>query len=242
MNQSMAQNATKVIAHRGAWKEFGLPENSIASLGKAIEIGCYGSEFDVRRTKDGVLVISHDPTYYGDTIELKNYAELNKLKLTNGEDLPTLLEYFKKGTSNNSNTLLICEIKQAITDNNLDKIVTQEVMQMVQKLGISNKIVFISFRFEILEWVKQFDQNAIVLYLEGDRDNNAVVAAKFNGINYHFDNYLQKPDISKDAIKNGLMVGSWTVNEEGTLKDLMALGVEYITTNFPSRFLQIVSK
>ena len=242
MNQSIAQNATKIIAHRGAWKEFGLPENSIASLNKAIELGCYGSEFDVRRTKDGVLVVCHDPTYYGDTIELKNYAELNKLKLSNGEDLPTLSDYFKKGSFNNSKTLLICEIKQAVTDKSLDKIATQEVMQMVHSMGIENKIVFISFRFEILEWVKQFDQNAIVLYLEADKDNNTVKSAKFNGINYHFDNYLQKPNISKDAISKDLMVGSWTVNEEAILKSLMALNVEYITTNYPNRFLQIVAK
>ncbi len=242
MNQAIAQNTTKIIAHRGAWKEFGLPENSIASLNKAIELGTYGSEFDVRRTKDGILVICHDPTYYGDTIELNNYSDLNKHKLSNGEELPKLVDYFKNGTQSNSKTLLICEIKQSITDNNLDKTVTQEVMNLVKNMGISKKIIFISFRFEILEWIKQFDQNAIVLYLEGDKDNNAIAAAKFNGINYHFDDYLQKHNISKEAIEKGLMVGSWTVNDENTFKDLISLNVEYITTNYPSRFLQIMSK
>ena len=49
MQTSNAQS-TKVIAHRGAWKEFNLPENSIASLEKAIELKCDGAEFDVRRT------------------------------------------------------------------------------------------------------------------------------------------------------------------------------------------------
>ena len=28
----MAQSETKIIAHRGAWKEFNLPENSIDSI------------------------------------------------------------------------------------------------------------------------------------------------------------------------------------------------------------------
>ena len=37
MQTSYAQK-TKIIAHRGAWKEFNLPENSIASLEKAIEL------------------------------------------------------------------------------------------------------------------------------------------------------------------------------------------------------------
>ena len=68
MQTSNAQQ-TKVIAHRGAWKEFNLPENSIASLEKAIELKCDGAEFDVRRTLDGVLVVNHDPVYFGDTIQ-----------------------------------------------------------------------------------------------------------------------------------------------------------------------------
>src|SRR6185369_6559713 len=37
----------KVIAHRGAWKNTGTAENSIASLNHAIDLGCQGSEFDV---------------------------------------------------------------------------------------------------------------------------------------------------------------------------------------------------
>ena len=36
------------------------PENTLASLEQAIEIGCDYVELDVRRTKDGVLVIMHD--------------------------------------------------------------------------------------------------------------------------------------------------------------------------------------
>ena len=54
-----------VIAHRGAWKQKDLPENSIAALKEAISLGCEGSEFDVRMTQDGVLVVHHDPEYYG---------------------------------------------------------------------------------------------------------------------------------------------------------------------------------
>jgi glycerophosphoryl diester phosphodiesterase len=47
-----------VIAHRGAHRE--APENTLASLAQAIEIGCDYVELDVRRTKDGALVIMHD--------------------------------------------------------------------------------------------------------------------------------------------------------------------------------------
>ncbi|MFQ7076789.1 MAG: glycerophosphodiester phosphodiesterase family protein [Christensenellaceae bacterium] len=46
------------IAHRGL-HEKGVPENSRAAFTRAIEEG-YAIETDVRRTKDGTLVVVHD--------------------------------------------------------------------------------------------------------------------------------------------------------------------------------------
>ena len=69
MNFKMSNNNNKVVAHRGAWKQNNLPENSIASLKHAIELQCAGSEFDVRMTSDSILVINHDPHYNGLLIE-----------------------------------------------------------------------------------------------------------------------------------------------------------------------------
>jgi beta-glucanase (GH16 family) len=40
----------KVIAHRGAWKNTNAPQNSIASLQTAINLGVTGSEFDIHMT------------------------------------------------------------------------------------------------------------------------------------------------------------------------------------------------
>ena len=61
-----------VIAHRGAFKKNGFPENSIAALKEAIRLGCTGSEFDVRMTADDVLIVHHDPDYQQIEIENRN--------------------------------------------------------------------------------------------------------------------------------------------------------------------------
>ena len=47
-----------VVAHRGAWEQ--APQNSLAALEGAIEVGCEMAELDVRRTRDGHLVAIHD--------------------------------------------------------------------------------------------------------------------------------------------------------------------------------------
>ena len=238
----MSQKQTQIIAHRGAWKEFTLPENSIASLQKAIELKCYGSEFDVRRTKDGILVVNHDPVYFGDTIELCNYADLNKKKLSNGENLPTLENYLSIGTKSNPSTLMICEIKEALTGAEISQKTTMETLALAENLGISEKIIYISFGFEIVKTIKRLQPNAIVLYLENNKTINEIVNEKINGINYHFSNFMNDSQLSVIAKQNNLLMGSWTVNKIEDLNKLIAQGVEYITTNEPAQFLALVSK
>lgn len=49
-----------VVAHRSCWRL--APENSLAAMDKCIELGVDMLEIDVRKTKDGKLVVIHDKT------------------------------------------------------------------------------------------------------------------------------------------------------------------------------------
>jgi glycerophosphoryl diester phosphodiesterase len=53
-------NIVTVVSHRGDWR--GFPENSLEGLKSAIKIGVDVVELDVQKTKDGVLILSHDAT------------------------------------------------------------------------------------------------------------------------------------------------------------------------------------
>jgi glycerophosphoryl diester phosphodiesterase len=48
-----------VIAHRGA--SWDLPENTLPAFERAIEVGADYVEFDVHASRDGTLVVTHDP-------------------------------------------------------------------------------------------------------------------------------------------------------------------------------------
>jgi glycerophosphoryl diester phosphodiesterase len=52
-----------VIAHRGA--SFERPENTLPAFERAIELGAHYVEFDVHATRDGSLVVTHDPPLAG---------------------------------------------------------------------------------------------------------------------------------------------------------------------------------
>lgn len=58
--QDPARVIPEIVAHRGSSAD--RPENTMASTRLAIEAGATVVEVDVRTTKDGVLVLSHDAT------------------------------------------------------------------------------------------------------------------------------------------------------------------------------------
>lgn len=87
---------SKLIAHRGGIVEGKYTENSEKAINAAIESGYYMLELDLRETKDGEIILQHDPTFdrfYGDAREVANmnWPEIKQLKATPGNTRPLLL-------------------------------------------------------------------------------------------------------------------------------------------------------
>ena len=140
------QAQTKVIAHRGFWKTPGSSQNSISSLLKADSIGCYGSEFDVWIAKDNKLVVNHDPVYKMRPMEYSKGDALTGLKLSNGENLPSLEQYLEAGK--NCNTRLILELK-AHSNKKRETKAVQGILAMVKKMGLENRMEYIIGELEL---------------------------------------------------------------------------------------------
>ena len=66
-----------IIAHRGASAY--APENTLGAFKAAIEMGADMIEFDVRKTKDNVLVLNHNPTHFAQGIAKLTRQELMDL-------------------------------------------------------------------------------------------------------------------------------------------------------------------
>lgn len=50
--------ALPIIVHRGCWSGDSLPQNSLVAFQKALQLPILGTEFDVRQTLDGKLVLN----------------------------------------------------------------------------------------------------------------------------------------------------------------------------------------
>ena len=228
---SIADNP--VIAHRGAWKAEGHPENSIASLRHAIEIGCAGSEFDVRMTKDEVLIVTHDADYQGLMIEESTYQELSKHKLSNGEQLPILEDYLKAGMEDNTSTALICEIKPSKKEGR-NELMARKVLELVDELEAEPYIGFyISFSYAICKEIKNTNPNAKVQYLDGSKSPKQLHDDGIDGLDYLINKIKRRPEWISEAKELDVTLNSWTVNEEEDIDFLLANEFDFITTNEP---------
>src|SRR6185369_17228462 len=87
------------IGHRGASGY--LPENSISSFRKAIELKADGIELDVHLCKSGEPVVIHDETVDRTTngkgtVATLTLSQLRSLEIAPGETIPTLEEVLQK--------------------------------------------------------------------------------------------------------------------------------------------------
>ncbi|WPP51192.1 glycerophosphodiester phosphodiesterase [Catalinimonas niigatensis] len=239
---TMAQfNQNKVIAHRGAWKVKNLPQNSIASLKAAIELGCEGSEFDVWMTADGVLVANHDADFEGLPIETTNFAELRKKKLPNGEAIPTAEQYLLAGKKQNK-TKLIFEIKPSKVSKERTLEITEKSVDLVSKLKMQDWVDYISFDLDACKKIVAMDKNANVAYLNGDLTPQQAKDAGFFGLDYHYKVFQQHPEWIDQAKDLGLTINSWTVNDKETMRWMLDKDVDFITTDEPAILLEMVNK
>lgn len=222
-----------VIAHRGAWKANNLPENSIASLKQAIALNCIGSEFDIRMTSDNVLIVTHDADYNKLVIEENTYAVLSKVKLSNGETLPTFKQYLIAGMKNNTTTGLVCEIKPSkIKGRNI--IIAEKVLKQVKELKAEAYILaYISFSYEILKKVKELDSKAKTQYLDGSKTPEQLKSDGISGLDYLVYKYKKNPQWIESAKEKGLALNTWGANTSQDMDWFLANDFDFISTDEP---------
>ena len=133
-----------IIAHRGA-SAFAR-ENTIESFQKAIELGADMIEFDVRRTKDHVLIAHHDAFMEGKPIRDLAYEEIRKMARDQGFPLATLEEVLKctKGK---------IELDVELKEEGYEK----EVVDLLSRYFQKDQFVITSFHDSCIKRVKEND-------------------------------------------------------------------------------------
>ncbi|HMR20066.1 MAG TPA: glycerophosphodiester phosphodiesterase family protein [Sphingobacterium sp.] len=241
MTMTAVAQSPKIIAHRGAWKNTNVPQNSIASLKHAIEQKVWGTEFDVHLTKDDILVVNHDQDFYGIDIATSTYQELLAKTHPNGEKIPTAEEYLREGLKQKK-TKMVFEIKSSKLGVDRTIKTTELCYQLAKKMKAEKKIVFIAFSYPACLKLRELDPKVKIQYLNGDKTPEQLKQDKILEFDYNQKVLKKHPEYIQQAKKLGMKTNVWTVNKEEDMRYFIQQDVDFITTDEPELLKQVLKK
>jgi len=241
--EGLAAGRALTFGHRGARAY--APMNTIPSFELALEMGAHGIEFDVRRTKDGVLVLLHNDTVdetsngRGRVADL-TFAELRELDFGGwldpkyaGTPIPTLDELFEVV---GSKLLMNVEIK---CEHLASEGIEQQVAETIARHGLADRILISSFN-PLVVWrsAKAMPHILRGLLVEHDTpfERTRLLASLDIQALHPYYPYINA-DYMQRARALGLAVNTWTVNDPVEAQRLANLGVAAVITDRPDTIL-----
>ena len=239
---------TRVIAHRGF--SSAAPENTIAAVRAAIEIGADMVEIDVTLTADGHIIVIHDETLDrttngGGLVSDFSLTALQQLDAGSwfaprfaGERIPTLDTVLDEVEGR---ILLNVEIKSE----SVDRGAVPKVASSIRKRGMIEQVVVSSFSPTALEQMHSEapEIRTAVLYntkfhqgLDAVEIVTDLGAAVFN---------IKRQRLTKKMMRrcreHDVPVGIYTVNKPRRMRRLVKKGVNAIFTDHPDRLFDVLN-
>lgn len=226
-----------IIAHRGASGD--APENTLASFALAVEMGCDMVELDVRRTKDGHIVVIHDATLQRTTtgtgfVHEHTLSELRQLDAGSwfsedfrGERIPTLREALQ---TVKHRCAVNIEIKTGPSE---DPGIVDVLLDELEKVDFPPEHVIVSsFDARVLARLQTFAPFLPRAFLFHRRPqdlgsiDSPILHPHWQVIGPQFMNWVRKAK---------RQVNVWTVDDPNVWEHMISEGVDGIITNYPAR-------
>ncbi|MBS7609730.1 glycerophosphodiester phosphodiesterase [Candidatus Bathyarchaeota archaeon] len=216
----------QVIGHRGAAAYE--PENTLRSFRRALEIGVHAVELDVHLSKDGRVVVIHDPTVDRTTnghgyVRDLSFEDLSKLDAGMGERIPLLEEVIDLVKDK---AILQIELKGEGTE--------EPVLRILEEKGFLDRVVLTSFFHNRVKKAKELKPliKTGVLFVGRPLDPIHIVrVAKADAIHI---NYLTvDKELVEEIHRAGIKVTVWNVDEPRNIDRMIDFGVDAIGSNKP---------
>ncbi len=239
---------TMIVAHRGG--SLLAPENTLASFERGIAEKADAVEMDVHLSKDGEIVVIHDPelsrtTDGGGLVGDLPLAEIQKYnaaaKFGGGPVSPQNVSTFQDVVSAISGRVgLQVEIKVR-PDGSRYAGIEQKVADVLRKANMIEKTVILSFDWPTLKDIKAIEPKlktcalASSAYFKSVSDPVKVaqqvkaIGADVMGVDK---NYFSEALLA-ELRKQGIGGGAWTVNDPAEMKRFSAWNPDFLTSDRP---------
>jgi glycerophosphoryl diester phosphodiesterase len=225
---------TDVFAHRGL--HVNERENTLASFRAAVALGVDGVELDVRRTRDGVLVVHHD-------------AGINAVPIAQTERsaLPAYVATLDEALAALEGVWVNVEIKNgrgAMETYDQHGDLARQVLRSIDDAGCAETVIVSCFDLATCAYVRSTNREIPVAWLLWDVAlGDALVQAHllgFNAVNPHFSTVDES--VVTRARELQLDVNVWTVNAVEDLERMATLDVAGIITDDPALAQAVVRR
>ncbi|MGZ3424847.1 MAG: glycerophosphodiester phosphodiesterase, partial [Polyangiales bacterium] len=220
-----------VYGHRGARAH--APENTLESFARAMDDGADGIELDVRTSRDGVVVVVHDPdlrrvTEGRDLRKAQDLSseELGQVELSGGARIPTLESVLDWADSREA--LVNVELKHDTHDKHA---LTMGVARLLRgRTRQASRTLFSSFDPELLARIALLLPSVPRAFLFNGDQRFArtaavgLIARAVGATMLHPERVLCSP-ARVARFRERYLVNVWTVNDEREASDLARLGV-----------------
>ena len=227
----------KVIAHRGASGLVG-QDNTIESFGKAIEIGADMVEFDVRQTKDKVLIVYHDKNFADTPIAWQTYSNIEKEAANRGFHVPLFRE-----------VLELCHGKIFMDIEVKEHGYEKKLVRELKKYADTSEYSVKSFVDKVPYAIKKIDPGIETGLLVGGENaklkkslNSIFPARRLKACKADFVSpYYRclRLGFIRRMKKAGYPVYVWTVNDRKMIKKLLSKNITAIITDRPDIALEL---
>lgn len=216
-----------VLAHRGASRQ--APENTLAAMTRAVELGADGVELDVHRTADGHLLVRHDADTpagaLGDLTRAEVAAALPAV--------PTLGEVLDVCRG----TLVNVEVKDP------DLRAVDVLVHLLGARGGLDEVLVSSFHLPTVDRVRQrAPELATALLCRVDPLAALAVAVEHGHSALHpkIEGLGEPARVVEPAHEHGLRVNVWVVNEPDQVLRLRDAGVDAVISAVPDLALEVL--
>ncbi|THA71308.1 glycerophosphodiester phosphodiesterase [Streptomyces sp. A0642] len=209
------------VAHRG--DPYRVRENTLLSIRSALERGADAVEIDVRVTRDGVPVLLHDATLerlWGHDRRLDRITHQDLTGLTAGS-VPTLREALLLPGAHR----LMLDLPGSTDDS------VRRTVGVVRECGAAERVYYCAGPEAMLR-VRAADPSAEIAmtWTTLAPPRKALLdAVRPRWLNYRFG--LVSRELTDRNHRDGLLVSAWTADTGRTMRRLIRLGVDSLTTN-----------
>lgn len=223
-----------IVGHRGAPREE--PENTLASFTRAIRIGVDWIEFDLRKTKDDVLVVIHDDRVDRTTngrgmVSDLTFEEIERLDASGGQKVPSLQQVIDLARDK---VKMDMEIKE--------EGIEADVISAIERNNITDQCMISSFMLPTIKNARELNSHIMTAAIMDKIPLDECIhrlASEIKADAVMLSIKIVSPTFLAELRRSGFKIGIWNADTPDQIEKYAAMRPDFLCSNYPELLVRL---